>query len=284
MSSTPFSRVAVLSPGLLGGSITKCLAAKNDLESLSVWARNPEVLTQIDADQLGINTFEAIEEAVSDADLVVLCSPVTVMPDLVQRISQNLKPGAMITDVGSSKSWLQKNIPPLLPSSGLSWIGSHPMAGSENGGYESSRADLFKGATTIITTDAAENEQLERLEAFWTSCGSSQVLRMSSEEHDDAIASISHLPHLLSALLMNATEEEHLSCAGPGFRDMTRIAAGNPSLWKSILSTNREAVLRSVNAIQEQLSQTSAFLSSDDFDSVYNLLDEAAQKRNRFYP
>jgi prephenate dehydrogenase len=187
-----------------------------------------------------------------------------------------LAPGTLVTDVGSVKEPVVRGLSPLLKGRAL-FVGSHPMAGSEKAGLRHARADLFRGATCIVTPETeadAPSEAVLRAREFWELLGG-KVAILSPQEHDRMCAHISHMPHLLAAVLVNAVQSaapEAFSLAGPGFRDTTRVAAGLPEMWREILSANRPAVLEALQAFSTRLEEAQAILRRSDTDSQNALL------------
>lgn len=278
MSSPDFSSVAILGPGLLGGSLAKALQSRRPDLPVHLWARREEALDGPRRERAASRISTDLPEILDGADLVILCTPVTVMPELAQRAAPFLRPGCLVTDVGSVKGWLQKRIPPLLPK-GAEWLGSHPMAGKETSGYEASSADLFLDTITLLTPAGTSSSESEtRLRSFWQSVGC-RILTLTPEEHDLRVAHVSHVPHLLSAVLMNSTPEEALTCAGPGFLSMTRIAAGPAELWESIFVTNRDAVILAMKSFHDHWGQSSGLISEGEFDKLTRVLELASARR-----
>jgi cyclohexadieny/prephenate dehydrogenase len=280
MSSPDFQRVAILGPGLLGGSLAQALKAKRPDLGVHLWARRAQALDAPRQDKVAEVITNDLHEALEGVDLVVLCTPVTSMPDLIRTAAPHLASGTLVTDVGSVKGWLQDRIPPLLPE-GVQWLGSHPMAGKETGGYGSSSPDLYEGSTTLLTPAGTSSPDAEeRLAAFWQSVGC-QTRSLPPRDHDLDVAHVSHVPHLLSAVLMNATPDNALKCVGPGFRDMTRVAAGPADLWESIFVTNREAIMEALKVFQSEWSQASGLITEENFDRLTLMLEEASTRRRQ---
>jgi prephenate dehydrogenase len=251
--------VAILGPGLLGGSIA--LALRDDAETnVRLWARRSEALEEARALGVADLVTGSVEEAVEGVDIVVLCVPVGAMEDLVRRALPKLSSSTLVTDVGSVKRPVCDRLAPLLSERAL-FVGSHPMAGSEKAGISAARGDLFLNAVCILTPEPGRTRPAayELAEAFWTRLGC-RVRSLLPHTHDEVCALISHLPHLTAAaLVQNVTAAcpEAFGFCGPGFRDSTRIASGLPSMWTEILSSNRVAVagsLRRLIALLEPLA------------------------------
>ncbi len=277
--------LAVLGPGLLGGSLALAAKKSGAAESVSLWGRRTEVVAQ--ALQAGVadRASTDLAEAVSGASLIVLATPVEIMPELAAQLAAlPLAPGTLITDVGSVKARVVSALEPVFAGSGAVFIGSHPMAGSEKTGLAAARADLFQGAACILTpTENATEEGLRRLEALWSRVGC-RVLSMSPERHDLEVARISHLPHLMAVvttLAALAEDSTPLRCAGNGFRDTTRVAGSDPDLWTGIIGQNRPRILEAVRAASGRLGELLEILESLDDDKLRQFLTAASQLRRQ---
>lgn len=222
--------------------------------------------------------YEDLSRAVRDADLVILCTPVGLFGDTLRRIGPELKPGAVVTDVGSTKRSVVRQAEEVLPP-GVRFVGSHPMAGSEKRGIEFARADLFQNALCITTpTPRTDAEALKNVEAFWTTIGM-RTCRLSPEEHDRLLADVSHLPHAVAAALVGLQEEAALPLAGKGFLDATRIAGGDGGLWRDILLDNRDNVRAAVQRLKNRLDSLATMLERGEEEAVKQWLDAAAARR-----
>src|SRR5476649_1638074 len=248
-----FGTVAILGPGLIGGSLALALAERGLAKRLMIYARSPRALDEIRLASVDAELTGNPSEAVEEADVVVLCVPIEAMSGLVHEFRDALKPTALVTDVGSVKGSVVRDIEPLLEGRAL-WIGSHPMAGSERGGFAAARPDLFDGATVILTpTKQTPRDAQRRAEKFWTALGANLAV-LSPEKHDQIVAAISHIPHLIAAALVNhAVNFGDLDLAAGGFRDTTRVASGSPDLWAEILLANGDAVGFQVRQLISQL-------------------------------
>jgi len=236
-----FGTVAILGPGLIGGSLALALAERGLSKRLMIYARSAHALDAIRTAGVEAELTGNPSEAVRHADVVVLCVPIEAMAGLVHEFRDALKPTALVTDVGSVKESVDRDLAPLLEDRAL-WIGSHPMAGSEQAGFVAARADLFEGAAVVVTpTRHTQHEAVRRAEDFWRALGA-RLFSYEPRHHDHLVGQISHLPHLLAAALVCHTKEEARALAGGGFRDATRIAQGSPELWAEILLANAPAV------------------------------------------
>jgi prephenate dehydrogenase len=259
-----FGTVAILGPGLIGGSLALALAERGLAKRLMIYARSPRALDEIRLAGVDAELSTNPSEAVREADVVILCVPIEAMAGLVHEFRDALKPKALVTDVGSVKGSVVRDIEPLIEGRAL-WIGSHPMAGSERGGFAAARPDLFDGATVILTPTKHTPRDAERLASkLWTALGGNLAI-LSPEKHDQMVAAVSHIPHLLAAALVNhAVEHGNLDLAAGGFRDTTRVASGSPELWVEILQANREAVSYQLRQLMFQLALLTTALENTD--------------------
>jgi prephenate dehydrogenase len=267
-----FGTVAILGPGLIGGSLALALAERGLAKRLMIYARSPRALDEIRLASVDAELTGNPSEAVRDADVVILCVPIEAMAGLVHEFRDALKPGAFVTDVGSVKGSVVHDIAPLLEDRAL-WIGSHPMAGSERGGFAAARPDLFEGATVILTPTKQTSRDAQRhAEKFWTALGSKLAI-LSPDKHDQMVAAISHIPHLIAAALVNhAVTFGDLDLAAGGFRDTTRVASGSPDLWAEILLANREAVGSQLDQLIRDLQTVELALKNPDKAAAKTLL------------
>jgi len=258
-----FGTVAILGPGLIGGSIALALAERGLARRLMIYARSPRALDEIRTAGVDAELTGNPSEAVSEADVVILCVPIEAMAGLVKEFRDALKPTALVTDVGSVKGSVDRDLAPLLEDRAL-WIGSHPMAGSEQGGFSAARPDLFEGAAIIVTPTRHTVQAAEqRAEQFWKALGG-RIFTFGPETHDRYVAQISHLPHLMAAALVCQASDEALDLAAGGFRDTTRVASGSPDLWTEILSANGAAVAFQLRKLIKQLTKLQTALLDQD--------------------
>ena len=274
-------RIAILGPGLLGGSIALALRAKQGVE-VRLWARRSEAVREAREMSVAALVSDNLEEVVKHADTVVLCMPVGAMPAVVAQLLPFLEPDALVTDVGSVKLAVERALSPILQNRAL-FVGSHPMAGSEKAGLIHARADLFNAATCIVTPQegVTSPEAVSRATEFWESLGG-RVRLLSPRQHDAVCALISHVPHLTAAALVNAVNAQlplAFDFFGPGFRDTTRVASGLPEMWTEILIENRAEVLSGLRALSTQLENAARILEETaPADSIASL--SAAPRRD----
>ena len=273
-----FGTVAILGPGLIGGSLALALAERGLAERLMIYARSPHALDAIRTAGVDAELTGNPSEAVAEADVVVLCVPIEAMAGLVREFRDALKPGALVTDVGSVKGSVDRDLAPLLEDRAL-WIGSHPMAGSEQAGFAASRADLFEGAAVIITPTKTTKPKAKRLaKKFWESLGG-RVLKHDPKWHDIAVAQVSHIPHLVAAELITNVSDKSMDAAGPGLRDTTRVASGSPSLWTEIIWANREAIRAALVPFILELQGVQDSLATKDKSRLRDTLQYAHDLR-----
>jgi prephenate dehydrogenase len=288
-----FETVALVGVGLLGGSIGLALRERRLARRVVALARRPETVRRALALGAADEGSSAFEDGVRTADLVVLCTPVLTIPPLVQRLAPHLKPGAVVTDVGSTKAVLARELPRLL-SPANRYVGGHPMAGSEKTGVEAARADLLVDACYLLTPDPETPDAVvERLERWVRGLGARPV-RLDPEAHDRAVAGISHLPHVVAAALAAAvggdgvdggSEPETLrQLIAGGFRSTTRIAASSPEMWRDICLTNREAVLAALRQFETELALFARALDGADGDALLAAFDRARHARQELVP
>lgn len=277
-----FEKVAVLGGGLLGGSLA--LALGRDFPSLPValWARRLETVSA--ARERGVLGATAeLAEAVAGADLVVLSTPVGAMPAVLRAaLGSGLAAGALVTDVGSVKATPHRLLGPLLAEAGGRFIGSHPMAGSEQSGIGAAVAGLFEGAACLLTDDGAVGDPWAgRLERFWQALGC-RVSWLDAAAHDALVARISHFPHLIAAAAAKVALEQPADArfGGGGLRDTTRVAGGDPAMWAEIAIENREVLRGVVGDGIAALSEMLAMLEAGDQEALRQWLEDAKRSRD----
>ena len=277
--SQPFERVSILGGGLLGGSIALALQGKTEVR---LWSRKPEAVAP--ALELGLeNATSDLAEAVARADLLILAVPVGAMPQLLtDSINAGLPGSCLITDVGSVKQAPHESLAPIVEKSGNPFIGSHPMAGSEQNGLGSAKPDLFDNAACLLTNDSSASDDLcERIELFWQSLGC-RITWFQAAEHDRLVARISHLPHVIAAAGARVAlgNPEFGVFGGGGLRDTTRVASGNPAMWAEILTENREAVIPAIHETIAGLRDILASLEKPDQEHARQWLARAKDLRD----
>jgi prephenate dehydrogenase len=271
--------LTIVGVGLIGGSIG--LAAKRHGVAEHVIGVGRQESSLQRAKKRG-----AIDEPCTDlataahqADIAVFCTPVDLIATQVLAAARDCRPGTLFTDAGSTKAAIVQKVESRMPE-GVAFVGSHPLAGSEKRGPEHAEANLFEGRLTIVTKTArTDAEALARTTEFWQSLGS-RVRVMDPVEHDKSLAFTSHMPHLTAAALASALPAELHDLTAAGFRDTTRIAAGDPAIWSAIFAQNREAVLAALDRLGGQLLRFRSALETGDWPTVHELLMRAKEARD----
>lgn len=272
--------ITISGVGLLGGSIGLALRAAGLVCRRIGYVRSPRsAQAAIDCDAVDEATQDPAE-AFASADLVILATPLGIFPQLLQEARQNCDARALITDVGSTKRTPQQWASQYLGRK-VRFVGSHPMAGSERTGVEFARADLFQGATCFVCPKSGRADGATGLlKEFWEAIGC-RVTILSPEQHDKTVARVSHVPHLVAGGLIHlAGSDEMLNRAGPGLRDATRIASGNPVMWRDILTSNRDEIVAGLDEIQEILARIRSLLAEGKDDEAEVWMQRAAERRN----
>lgn len=270
--------LSILGVGLLGGSIALATKSAATKCRITGYGHRRQTLDEAVSSRVIDEGYADPASAVRGADLVILCTPVGTLGDLLRTIAPALSPGAVVTDVGSTKRSVVRAAEESLPA-GTLFAGSHPMAGSEKRGVAHARADLMAGALCIVTpTDRTPPKATEAVESFWRLIGM-RTTRMSPDDHDRRLADVSHLPHALAAALVAMQEEESLPLAGGGFRDVTRIAAGEAGLWRDIFVDNADNLRTSAQRLRSQLDALLDRLDPSRAEDLLSWLDRAAVKR-----
>jgi prephenate dehydrogenase len=277
-----FDRVAVLGLGLLGGSLARAAMKCRAAGWVGAATRRRSVL-EAALDRGFVDAVGAPEDIVREADLVILATPVFAMAEAARKVAPHLREGATLTDVGSVKAVLHETLPGLLPR-GARYIGSHPMAGSHERGFEHSRADLFQGAPCIVTETAASPER-DRLCDFWEALGARVVVR-DPAEHDAEVAWMSHVPHVLAYAFADSLRGAPAAArevAGAGYRDFTRIARSQPEMWGDIFTANRKALSGPLQAAGDALSRIGRAIEANDSEALERMLTAARETLSRFH-
>ena len=277
MSSFAPQHVTIFGVGLLGGSIG--LAVRRAFPQVTVVGVGRRQVSLDTALRVGaIHTGNLSADGVEQSDLIILATPVGVFESFLRDIKPRLKPGCLVTDVGSTKAEVVVMAEAILGAGGP-FVGSHPMAGKEVTGPEHAEADLLDGALCLVTpTESTPEELTARAEWFWQSL-SMRTARMSPSSHDQAVAQISHLPHLLSVLLMEQPDDSSLPLASSGFADMTRLAGGDISMWKDIVATNASPIVESLRGLASRVEELADQIESQNTSDIVQLLESAKSRR-----
>jgi prephenate dehydrogenase len=271
-------QTTVVGLGLLGGSIS--LAVLRSFARVKVVGYTHRPSTREKARNLAVasEVVDDICRSVSEADLVILATPLCTFENIFFEIAESLPDGCIVTDVGSTKvlphRWAAKKLPKR-----VHYVGSHPIAGSEQRGVEFARDDLFDQAMCILTTtDKTNRRALQVLKKFWSELGCF-VKIMAPVEHDRVFANVSHLPHVMAAALINANSGEDLKYAGKGFMDTSRVASGPANIWADVLLTNTKNTSRGIDKVIAELTKLKKAIRDENKSEIEKLLEKARNKR-----
>jgi cyclohexadieny/prephenate dehydrogenase len=271
------SRLVVIGAGLIGGSVARAARAAGAAQTVVVTDASADARRRVR--EIGTSFADAVTEtsteAVKDADLVVIAVPVGACGDVAKEIADHLKPGAILSDVGSVKASVAREMAPFVPK-GVHFIPAHPVAGTENSGPDAGFAELFVNRWCILTpVEGTDPAATETLKAFWEKIGAN-VAVMTPEHHDLVLAITSHLPHLIAYTIVgtanelgDVTESEVLKFSAGGFRDFTRIAASDPTMWRDVFLHNKDAVLEMLGTFNEDLSKLTRAIRRGDGEALF---------------
>ena len=270
-------RLSLIGIGLIGSSIARAARERNIAEEIAVQSRRAETVDAARRLGLGDSYTTRAAEAVEGADLVIVAVPVGASEAVAKEIGPALKDGAIVSDVGSVKAAVIRQMQPYLPKS-VHFVPAHPVAGTEYSGPEAGFAELFQDRWAVLTPpEGTDPKAIETVKAFWTNLGS-HVEIMAAEHHDLVLAIVSHLPHLIAynivgtaAHLEEVTESEVMKFAAGGFRDFTRIAASDPTMWRDVFLNNKAAVLEMLGRFSEDLTALQRFIRFGDGDALFEL-------------
>jgi prephenate dehydrogenase len=280
-------KVALVGLGLLGASLGLAIRQRQLATRVAGYVRRPASLEECSRLGVADEVSMDLRATVRDADVVILCTPLGQMRLLVEQMLPALKPGAIVTDVGSVKVSVVSAIETLVRDAGAHFLGSHPMAGSEKTGPSAARPDLFENAVCIITpTDFSEAWVVRRLEDFWGSLGM-RLLVMPPARHDVLVARCSHLTHVLAASLANLVLDpelppEQATVCASGFRDTTRVASGSPEMWRDIALANREQLSLAISTFSTRLKSLQDAIVGGDAKAVETFFAQAKERRDRW--
>lgn len=273
------SGIGIVGVGLIGGSIAAALRKSGYEGKIVGFGRNAQRLRK--AQSLGLITDFATEpdQKVADLSLIVVCTPVDRIVEDVQRFAERSSPGTIITDAGSVKESLCRDLEDLAEGD-VTFLGSHPLAGSEKNGFEHADADLYRDRLCFLTPfDNTPPEILRRVVQLWSSLGM-KLQTVSPAEHDRLMSVTSHAPHLIAAAISLLLEEEFKTFTGTGFQDTTRIASGDPGLWRAIMMQNRDQLTGTLNKFREILDELTSAIESADEQKLEQLLELAKTRRD----
>lgn len=285
MSDAQFNRIALIGIGLIGSSIARAVRAAGLAGEIVISTRSLDTLKRAEELGLGDRYTPSAAEAVQDADLVIVSVPVGASESVAIQMAGHLKPGAIVTDVGSTKASVIAQMAPHMPPH-VHFIPGHPLAGTEKSGPDAGFADLFKGRWCIFTplpdTDA---DALARLVAFWEALGS-KTDQMDSQHHDKVLAIVSHLPHIIAYNIVGTaddlatvTETEVIKYSASGFRDFTRLAASDPTMWRDICLHNKDAILEMLARFSEDLASLQRSIRWGEGDKLFELFSRTRSVR-----
>lgn len=270
-----FNRVVIIGVGLIGGSIGLAIKKKGVASKVIGISRHKKTLDLAKARGAIDFGFQEIN-AVKDADLIILATPVRSIIEIGLKIAFLIKPNTLITDTGSTKKLIVEKLEKVLPN----FVGAHPLSGSEKQGARYANGDLFRGSLCILTpTTNTHGQALERISRFWKALGA-RVVNLTPSQHDKFIAYVSHLPHLIAFSLIRSIPKSHLCFASFGLKDTTRIASSDASLWRDIFLTNQKELLKTVKSFQVSLSKIKSAIVQKDSHTLKRLLNQAKKKRD----
>jgi prephenate dehydrogenase len=280
-----FRKITIVGVGLLGGSLGLAIKKRGLAKEVAGYVRRAASIAECKKAQAVDVCTRDLQEAVAAADLIVLCTPLAQMLPLLKEMRPVIKPGAIITDVGSVKATVVKELESLVTKSGAHFVGSHPMAGAEKTGVAAAKAELFTNAVCVVTpTRRSHPASVKKLEQFWQAVGA-RVLRLAPEAHDELVSRSSHLPHVAAATLANLVldpkhpKSQPLLCAN-GFRDTTRIASGSPEMWRDIAMANRKNLGKALEVFIRDLKKFQTLLKKGDERAAEKFFQSGKQRRD----
>jgi prephenate dehydrogenase len=271
--------LAIVGVGLMGGSIALAARARGVAQRVVGVGPNPESLERALRRRIVDQWSTDVAEVAADAEVMVFCTPVDQVIEQVVTAAGLCGPEALLMDVGSTKAFIVRGLQKRLPTAAR-FVGSHPLAGSEKRGADHADARLLEGRVVVVTpADKTDAETVQRATAFWQALGA-RVVQMSPEDHDQALALTSHVPHLIAAVLAGVLPAELHHLTASGFRDTTRVAAGDPSLWVGIFLSNREAISQALAGFEDGLARFRTALEAGDRAAMDDLLQQGKRSRD----
>ncbi|MAY63843.1 MAG: prephenate dehydrogenase [Rhizobiales bacterium] len=285
MSGIVYDKIALIGIGLIGSSLARVIRQKGLAREISIATRSAETLETARKLGLGDSYSTSSAAAVTDADLVIVSVPVGASGAVAKEIAGSLKPGATLTDVGSTKASVIAQMEPHVPE-GVHFIPGHPLAGTEHSGPEAGFPELFENKWCIFTPLPGTDEAaLAKLTEFWEACGS-QVDIMDKAHHDKVLAIVSHLPHIIAYNIVGTaddletvTESEVIKYSASGFRDFTRLAASDPTMWRDVCLHNKDAILEMLSRFSEDLASLQRAIRWGDGDKLFDLFTHTRHVR-----
>jgi cyclohexadieny/prephenate dehydrogenase len=275
MTKPLFARLAIIGPGLIGSSIMRAARARGAVRSIVATSRSPKTRQRVAELGIADQVVETNAEAVEGADLVIVCVPVGVCGEVAKEIAPHLKVGATVSDVGSVKGSIVRDMGPHLPKN-VHFVPAHPVAGTEHSGPDAGFAELFEKRWCILTPpEGTDPEAVNKLAAFWRLLGAN-VETMAPDHHDLVLAITSHLPHLIAYTIVGTADElqtvtrsEVLKFSAGGFRDFTRIAASDPTMWRDIFLANKDGVLEMLGRFNEDVAALTKAIRRGDGEALH---------------
>lgn len=272
-----FEKIALVGIGLIGSSLSHVIRRENLTANLAVSTRSAETLARARELNLADNYHADAADAVTDADLVIMSVPVGASGPVAQQFASAMKPGAILTDAGSTKGSVVRDVSPHVPD-GVHFIPGHPVAGTEQSGPDAGFASLFESRWCILTPpENADRQAVARLTEFWEACGST-VDTMDADHHDMVLAIVSHLPHIIAYNIVgtaddleSVTKTEVIKYSASGFRDFTRLAASDPTMWRDVCLANKDAILEMLARFSEDLSALQRAIRWGDGDKLFEM-------------
>nr|MBU1328760.1 prephenate dehydrogenase [Candidatus Omnitrophota bacterium] len=274
-----FKRITIIGLGLIGGSLALAIKEKKLAKEVIGVSRRKSTINQAIKNKIVDFATLDLEDGVKDSDFVIIATPVFKIAKIANQTAPFLKKGAILIDAGSTKKYIVKSIEKTKLKD-LYFVGSHPIAGSERSGIKSADKNLFKGAYCILTETKNTNPKaLNKVKKFWGELGM-KVRVMSVDAHDRLLSKISHLPHAVAVSLVNSIGREGIDLAAGGFQDTTRIASGEPELWKDIFLTNKKNIVKDIGLLKKELFKIEAALKSNNSQDLLKLLGRAKSIRD----
>lgn len=278
MTGSPiFERMALIGIGLIGSSLAQVARKRGLVKEISITTRSSETLQRAEELGLGDSYSQDAAVAVEGADLVILCAPVGANESIAKWIAPSLKQGAILTDAGSTKGSVIEQVGPHVPD-GVHFVPGHPLAGTEKSGPDAGFPTLFDERWCILTPpDGTDQDAIDKLTSFWQGCGSNVDI-MDAKHHDLVLAIVSHLPHLIAYNIVGTaddletvTKSEVIKYSASGFRDFTRLAASDPTMWRDVCLNNKDAILEMLARFSEDLSALQRAVRWGDGDKLFDL-------------
>ncbi len=280
MSTTLFRRITIIGVGLIGGSLGLRIRQKKLADKVVGVVRRKASLQKVLDSKAVDEVTTDLAEGIGRSEIVVIATPVGSIVEQVKSIVPLVKPGTVITDVGSVKAEIISSVEKTLPK-GIFFVGGHPLAGSEKSGVENARADLFDKTVAILTTTPKTNPRaFRKIRDLWEGLGI-EVRVLSPNDHDLILARTSHIPHLTAFALVAALQNGDESFVASGFKDTTRIAASDPTMWKDIFFSNRKALLKEIKSFQVRLEKITSLIQKEEQDKLLQELEKIQAKREK---